>query len=124
MVDRSTQQLFGVIQIAALLRKDKADVSRAAARGDYGKPAVRKGGTFKRYALAGIEKAAGKKFTPEQIALAQATHDHQPARPALLLDFATALLALNNLQWIEHLNALGITDFKPLPASNLRGSKS
>ena len=119
MVDRST--LFGIVQIGALLHRDKADVSRSAARGDYGKAIVAKGSKTKRYTLAGLEKAAGKKFSPEQVALAAAAHDQQtPSRPALLLDFASALLALRDFQWHTHLEIAGI-EYPPFTATNPKG---
>lgn len=111
-MDRSTQ--LGIVQIAALLRKDKADVSRSAARGEFGKPIIAKGSKIKRYALASVERSAGRKFSPEQIDKALATKDRQqPTRAAVLFDFASALLALRDCYWRDALEAQGVTFTPP-----------
>ena len=114
-----------VIQIAALTGLDKGTCSRAAADGAYGPKLKGKGRLKALYRLSGVERATGKKFTPDQVAIAAAARDPQPpARPALLLDFATALLALRDFQWREHLAAQGFTDFTLLsPFNSNQGSR-
>ena len=113
-------RLFNLTQVAAALGIGPATASRFAARGDYGKPVVRKGTRRKLYRVEAVEAAIGKPLPASEIATAQATPDYTgPNRSALLLSFASVLIAYRDCLWVEHLNAQGITDFKQLPASDL-----
>jgi len=114
---------FSVIGIAALTGRDKATVSRAAADGRFGRKIKGKGRLKALYRLSEIERATGKKFTHDQVAIAAAAHDPQPpARSALLLEFAGAVLALRDRDWQDHLASQGLIagdDYRPLPPTQL-----
>jgi hypothetical protein len=88
------QSLLNTVGIADALGTSRPTASRAAARGEYGKPVVRKGTRRKFYRLAAIEKAAGHKFTPDQLAKAKAAHDYTgPTVPVILRGFIALVLA-------------------------------
>ena len=65
---------LNVTQIGALLGKSKAVVSRRAAAGDFGKPYVPAGATFKRYSISAVERAAGRTLLATEIAAAREAH--------------------------------------------------
>lgn len=105
------QSLLNTVGIADALGTSRPTASRAAARGEYGKPVVRKGTRRKFYRLAAIEKAAGRKFTPDQLAKAKTAHEYTGPNVAMILrGFIGLALKHRDAQWIA---ALGITKFTP-----------
>ncbi len=104
--------VLNVCQIAAALGVSTATASRAASRGEYGKPVIKTRRKF--YPLAAIEKVTGRHFTPYEIESALKARDYAgPTLGQVMHSILVCLLKLRDQQWRAALSAQGITEFTP-----------
>jgi len=112
--------LLSNTQISALLKRDKASISRQAARGDFGMSHVDPGQRRKRYALVAIEAAEGCTFTENEIEAARAAHVYTGPTKATLIAELRRLTVLRFIkardqQWIAALAGQTLVGFTPPP---------
>jgi hypothetical protein len=106
---------YSITKAADLLGCDKATACRMAKAGELGEP-VLKGKRRKLYALRAVEKTAGRKFTPDELAKAsQAKQHHFPLKrrdtaqaiQELTVRLAKAFLRSRDLTWLKAIAKAG-----------------
>lgn len=118
--------LFSITQASALLRKDKAAVSRMAARGAFGFGHVDPGQKRRRFHLAAIEAAAGNAFSAEQVETALGAHVYTgPTKAkvtaAIRRRILSRILKHRDALWTAALKAQGVKKFTPPAFPNIEG---
>lgn len=116
----NNSDLFNVTQIATLLGKSKAVVSRRGDAGDFDPPYIEPGATFKKYSISAVERAAGRTFSAAEIEAARSAHYYQGPKQreinaAIRQRLVARTIADRDCAWEAALNDQNIFKFTPPP---------